>query len=218
MVIKSPFKDYYDYVANQYGGGDPKIVYPRTRLGYQTSFFVEVVRTPLTSLKRTLLWLRTDRRWAYLIIAGKAYLISQPATAYSDNLNSFRLEPLVDPVDDARPYWQRQRPKNIEYGKEYPELIDLCRKVGHPVFVVLDVWHGGKSEPIRMEISHQCPILQNLGIPSLIPATQMYQDLSYFVGNLMKNSPDVKPPVELSNTQKIIKAGFDLVKSFRHRT
>jgi hypothetical protein len=23
MVIKSPFKDYYDFVANQYGGGDP---------------------------------------------------------------------------------------------------------------------------------------------------------------------------------------------------
>jgi hypothetical protein len=53
--------------------------------------------------------------------------------------------------------------------------------------------------------------------PSLISPQQMYQDLAMFMGNRMKDTPDVQPPVELNNRQKIVKAGFDLIQSFRHR-
>jgi hypothetical protein len=54
-------------------------------------------------------------------------------------------------------------------------------------------------------------------MPALIPATQMYQELSYFMGNTIKEHPDTEPPVEVSNNCKIINAGFDLKQSFRHR-
>jgi hypothetical protein len=54
-------------------------------------------------------------------------------------------------------------------------------------------------------------------MPAFVPATEMYQNLAYFMGNLMNVSPDKAPPVEVSNNQKILKSGFDLVKSFRHR-
>ena len=43
----------------------------------------------------------------------------------------------------------------------------------------------------------------------------MYQEISYFIGNTMNESPDIKPPVEISNKDKISKAGFDLKNSFR---
>jgi len=29
MKIISPFKDYYDWIAGKYGGGDPRMVYTR---------------------------------------------------------------------------------------------------------------------------------------------------------------------------------------------
>ena len=32
MKIISPFKDYYDWVAGKYGGGDPRLVYKRTKI------------------------------------------------------------------------------------------------------------------------------------------------------------------------------------------
>lgn len=219
MVIKSTFKDYYDYVANQYGGGDPKIVYARTRLAspQEDSFFVETESIQLTSFRRWGYCGNPTERFAYLILAGKPYLLVRPASDLNDNINGYRVEsPEISSTRNEHrwPYW---RP-NIEFGKENASLIKLSQKIGHPVFVVLDIEHGWRSKLTEAKISSQCPILQNIGMPSLIPATQMYQDLSYFVGNLMKASPDVKPPVELSNKQKIIKAGFDLVKSFRHRT
>ena len=84
MVIKSPFKDYYDFVGNRYGGGDPRIVYERVRLSppsarggqiYETHKKVEVSEFSLPSpadFYRT--W---DYGWKYqlaglyLVIAGK---------------------------------------------------------------------------------------------------------------------------------------------------
>ena len=32
MKIISPFKDYYDWVAGKYGGGDARLVYKRTKI------------------------------------------------------------------------------------------------------------------------------------------------------------------------------------------
>jgi hypothetical protein len=38
------------------------------------------------------------------------------------------------------------------------------------------------------------------------------------MGNLMHNTPDINPPAVLSEKERIVKAGFDLKQSFRHRT
>jgi hypothetical protein len=85
-------------------------------------------------------------------------------------------------------------------------LVEWSRLLGAPVFTFDD-----------RDVDTNVPILAHIGMPALRSAEWMYQDLSYFVGNLLRESPDVKPPVEVSDKDKIVEHGFDLRQSFRHR-
>ena len=233
MVIKSPFQDYYDFVGNRYGGGDPRIVYERVRLSppsarggqiYETHKKVEVSEFSLPSpadFYRT--W---DYGWKYQLaglylgIAGKLYLIARPANSIEPvNPNTFRLQPLEPPefVQKNRWRWNWMRKHWPAFGSEFPCLIELSRLLKAPVFAIADVRRPWGPSRVTVTICGQCPILGAIGVPALIPPAQMYQDLAYFVGNTMKPVPDTQPPVEVSNREKILKAGFDLKQSFRHR-
>ena len=50
MKIKSNFKDYYDYIAHLYGGGDPKVTYPRVTPAGTDQFDIRVVNTETSPL------------------------------------------------------------------------------------------------------------------------------------------------------------------------
>jgi len=232
MVIKSPFKDYYDFVAHQYGGGDPKVVYVRKRIsplkdsGYESTIEVEMDgKFPLYRLEDLVEWKeRETKRVAYLIVAGKAYVLQKTAgrwaeSMYSDDVNTYRIQPLNYFEEFNKRHSRRWfvRHDYGELGKEYPFFVELSRKVKAPVFVIRSVERPFRSDKLAVTVAGQCPILQEIGMPALIPATQMYQELSYFMGNTIKEHPDTEPPVEVSNNCKIINAGFDLRQSFRHR-
>lgn len=226
-MIKSQFKDYYDFVANQYGGGDPRLVYARTRITpmvpgrpWEERLNIEIKGCKLIDPNRYrqyYLKQEPDLEYLYLVIAGKAYLLARPTNIYLDrqDLNTYKLR-VVNQADEKIPLWIRYN-RGIEFDKEYPFLIDLCRKVKAPVFVIVGIEYSGPNYEAVIQVCGRCPILGNLGIPALINPYQMYQELSMFMGNKMKDTPDTQPPVELDNKNKIIKAGFDLVKSFRHR-
>lgn len=223
MVIESKFKDYYDFVANQFGGGDPGVYYAR---GPVETAEVVVSRFPLV---RPLNYSHDgicshplEFNQLYLVVAGRLYLLSRPYTIDIpiDNISSYRLEywpePAVKPqVPRTRRYWWWHGRNHYEFGIERPYLVDLCRKVGAPVFAISDI--GVRSGEDVIKVCNQCPILQDVGMASAIPPFQMYQDIAYFVGNTMKERPDNEPPVEISNQEKILKAGFDMKQSFRHR-
>lgn len=220
MVIKSPFKDYYDFVAYQYGGGDPRLVYARNRITsvvpdkpWKESLTVEIEDCLLVDpFRYNRQWPNRQIDYLYLVITGKAYLLARPYSYLSkEDISTYRYS--VNP-DENIPLWRRHN--RIEFGKEYPFLVELCRKVKSPVFAISEVKYLSDRRA-DISICGQCPILGRLGIPALIDPYQMYQDISMFMGNKMKETPDTKPPVELSNKQKILKAGFDLVRSFRHR-
>jgi hypothetical protein len=228
MVIKSPFKDYYDFIANQYGGGDPRIVYERRMIGGLSETVPSLIRVDLpTSLPLgspefyfgTYDWSRrrdVTKRGMYLVIAGKLYLISRDTSWGHDyDPNSYRLEPLD--VVGGRYGWAYRDKDSPKFGQEYQSLIELSRKISAPVFAIRRIQGMWREQKSSVFICNRCPILKDIGVPSLITAFQMYQDLSYFMGNTMKVSPDINPPVEVSNKEKILKAGFDLSQSFRHR-
>lgn len=223
MVIRSRFKDYYDFVANQYGGGDPKVVYARGNFAPvppKLLVSVEVKNCPLLDPSEYHRYSsRTEQQLdcLYLIVTGKAYLLTRKASI--DNKNSINTYKVRSPEEKQNiPAWRQPR-FGVELGKEYEFLIEISRKIQAPVFVIEKVtWNYG-SYRLNGEviICEQCPILGSVGMPSLIDPYQMYQDISMFVGNQLKVPTDTQPPVQLSNKQKILKAGFDLVKSFRHR-
>ena len=219
MKINSPFKDYYDFVAYKYGGGDPRVVYPRQRVAHAIDVNIEIENCGLTDPRTYERCSNHESHYMYLVIAGKAFLITSPVQkTYSYktdyDLSTYRIMQ-VDFKPEERG-WIRHR-QEIEFGKEYPFLIDLSRKVGAPVFVISAIEYQSEWKKATVTVCGQYPVLGRLGVPAMISPEQMYADLSMFVGNKMRDTPDTKPPVELSNKKKIEKAGFDLRQSFRHR-
>lgn len=222
MRISSKFRDYYDFVADQFGGGDPRVTYARTRLTKMDPKNPEageiIVEVPhwgeLPEPNHRGYFNRNDWwEFRYLIVVGRAYLLARPNTfLYNGDINSFQI---TDPPQDRKysTYWRRD---SFEFGVEHEFLVELSRAVKHPVFVINKLeWR--KQGKTLVHVDGQCPVLGRMGMAKRIDPYQMYQELAMFVGNKMRETPDTKPPVELDNKQKIVKAGFDLKKSFRHR-
>lgn len=223
MIIKSKFKDYYDFVANQYGGGDPKVLYLRDRISPatpsgETSKLFTVDEFPIYDPAS---WPPNYANYhlAYLIVVGKAYLLSRSATCWPSDVNKYKIcEPAKVIESQKRRLRGFARPRTVfEFRTEYPFLIHLSRLVGAPVFVIDRVQSPWRSGQFEVHVCGQCPILEEIGFPAIARPQQVYQDLAYFMGNTMKPHPDTDPPLEVSNTEKILKAGFDLKQSFRHR-
>jgi hypothetical protein len=231
VVIQSPFKDYYDFVANQFGGGDPRIVYVRKRLTpqknngnkiYESNFEIEIEGgSPLVDLTSWFCGDQQETQTVFLVVAAKLYRMTQPKNgmyrSYFTNVNNYKVQSPEETAEDIKKRRYRWARHSFTYGIEQPFLVDLSRQIQAPVFVVREAHGLWKSLKTCITIAGQCPILQVVGMPTLIPPTRMYQDLAYFVGNTLHNTPEQQPPVEVTNEQKILKAGFDLKQSFRQR-
>ena len=89
--------------------------------------------------------------------------------------------------------------------KESHLLLKVSRELQQPAFIIRG----------RELIEGKLPRLGELGFAALFSAEQMYQNLSYFVGNYLRESADLKPPVTISDRDRILQHGFDLKKSFR---
>lgn len=115
--------------------------------------------------------------------------------------------------------------KNKDKYKPRPDLhqssylIELSRKIGHPVFFINSEVETKDGAHWTVTIDGECPILSNLGVAHWYPADQLYQDISYFISNQMQDSPDTMPSPNPGQTdrEKIISHGMDPKISFRHR-
>jgi hypothetical protein len=211
MKIKSKFKDYYDYVAHAYGWSDEKITYVRDRFPYVEdikSFFINfggAILNPPNKFSRDTMG--HDFKW--VIVAGRYYLIISPE--YKDEWVLYSSKhPLANRlVGNSRMY----------IGQEDNNLIELSRILKAPVFCVKGTNYNWRAKRIDIEVGYDIPNLGELGFASIIPPEQMYQDIYYFMGNVIHISPDMMPEPNpaMTDKERIISHGFDLKASFRHR-
>lgn len=216
MKIISKNKDYYDWVADIYGGGDPLVVYDRRQhnLGPEDS---------IPGLE-----LSTSSTYFYLPCKGAdigiCSLCSEPYYVIRENCESpWRLLLSAnDPTFKKRIAEECSPGQNLDrillrYQKELdkedhspsPKLLKLSREINRPVFIIKR--HADSS----LKVLDKIPNLGELGFASVIQPQQMYQKLAYFIGNLLHESPDLAPPVQVSDKDKIRQYGFDLKTSFR---
>jgi len=95
------------------------------------------------------------------------------------------------------------------------------RVVGAPVFMI-DGIHWGydsqhRKQPI-IKVSPEIPITRDYGVPAVCSAEQMWQSVEHVITSVLKKSPDLEPPLKISNDEKIIAAGFDIKTSFRGKS
>lgn len=219
MKIISPFKDYYDWIAGKYGGGDPRLIYKRTKIQGQD----------------------TKDRVIYDIVSGRSYELSSlnanryrlGKSTYSFNILIFcGRQYLVVKIDGATnilseekhpDLWQMLnktskgitslllKSTSIDFylGKQTQFAENLCKQYDQPVLLIIN--------GLGAVVDDRIPVLQDVGFASIMSAEQCYQEISHFLGNVLRESPDTKPPVEIDDKYKIIGAGFDTKTSFRHR-
>lgn len=228
MIIKSTFKDYYDFIAHKYGGGDPKIFYPRIRLvqrdkvyGYDPGLPAPEMNSKFPNLPYT-----TSRfnigapfEFKWIAIVGKFYLLVRehkedlPEEVYVENKWGLLVEgkyPKLDKVLFRRSRTLGKSTYESYVGYPSKELVLLSRRLKAPVF--------GFQYGTAM-VEGDIPILGDVGIASIISPEQMYQDISYFMGNIINEVPDLQPAGKppMTDKEKIISHGLDIKASFRHR-
>ena len=227
MRIKSDFKDYYDFQATIYGV-DKSITYNRKRivdLDIRDSRFGRDIIEENLKIDTVNGWgyipdpygwgYKLDDRFEFhlLVVGDKVFLVSYEFDIYKGY--SYRL------VDENHPsYIKFNTIRNLVDNPHYlfgPDVTTkLCREVEHPVFIVSST--GGNRNQDVIVVQARCPVLKDIqGLAAKYPPEQIYQDLSYFLTNKMKNSPDESPISVLTDKEKIIQHGMDVKQSFRHR-
>ena len=216
MIIQSKIKDYYDYVGHVYGA-DPLVIYERKPLtalndaGYRPNLNVEFkIDFRLPEYRR---W-DGPFRYSYkaLVVMDTAYLLQRDE--FKD-----RNYKLYDWDNDPQKLNRRYLNFYFDnYTREYPDskprecVIGLTKLVGQPIFIINSI---GRDNFISIEAN--IPILTNYGFAKIAPETKMFQDLTYYIGNTMKTSPDTSPPAVVDSIVRLEQRGFDKKTSFRHR-
>lgn len=234
MKIISKFKDYYDHFSNIHGTDD-KIVYLRQDgKAKETCVKVDKSNIKVVIGQQNKLINSNTYYFQYLVVCGKLYLLTSAYPQTFPNLPyTFKLI-TNDEFKHVRSRvfsksWINQLKEEDLIGYQDDFLIELSKIVGLPVFTYKVIFNyddevkglpnGAKidSNKVYLKINETCPNLSEMGLTKHYPADQLYQDISYFISNILNESADTNPPVELGDDCKIVKHGFDLKKSFRHR-
>lgn len=225
MRIQSKFRDYYDFISHRYGQ-DPQIVYERKPLTVTS-----VPASALDSEARAAIGIPDVRRrvvdadrWycGASIVAGRyVFPFLRRCAARGDRWemadedNPAHRKALTEEWQDKlgkRRWWRRSDRGPLVPTRTPPEepLYRVIRAVGVPVFAVTEMRWG------ELLLSERVPVLADHGIPALVSAEQMWQNLFHVLSNVLRTSPDKEPPCTVGNEDRIEAAGFDLRSSFRH--
>lgn len=190
MKIRSQFKDYYDYIAHIYGGGDPSQLYKR---GEFESEGIHVSRQIWPSNRR-------NENYSYVVVAGRLFFFKE-TTTYP---KSYQLI--------GKDEWEKLLGKSYYHGIKKDWAHDMCLKLKQPVFELFSN-KGCFDDGWLQYANNLIPILKDRGIDKFIPPEQCYQEIAYCFGEI--NNKEVL--TKMGNDDKIESHGFDLKQSFRHR-
>lgn len=228
MKIISKYKDYYDYLANMYGV-DNSIVYNRKDINEPTACgFIHTKEITVKNSKQFYLNFGKsldDTPSLWLIVLGKPY----PLVDVSSDLSINPEYEIINKNTDKKygkfyDYNSRGNKINTSLitkaGQTQDWLVELSKEIEHPVFILNRNRYSEYNIVNNISIEGRYTPLKDIkGFSAVYPVEQFYQDLSYFLGNVMKDCPDTQPAgrPELTDKDKILSHGFDLKKSFRHR-
>ena len=226
MRIVSSYKDYYDYISQHYGF-DPDVLYLRRPIDIQKIPESVPCKTTLNALNLTYEDLKLPSQpssvfnatctetFSFLFCAGTLYLlVGKSGGVDYDVFTPEKYPKLINHII-RKGTWQ-EYPLSDYTGMAFPKLNAIAKILNQPVFIISsDTTLSGGRRIYR--INTHIPVLAQLGFAPLIPPSNMYQNIYSFILNVLRDSPDIQPPIEVSNNVKILQHGFDLDKSFRHR-
>ncbi len=243
MRIKANFKDYYDYLSRLHGE-DPQTIYVRLpRKGdvvpqqryvrgkfvmvdvEQSSFAVPAVNgLPVFHAKED--WERDGWQVQTIYVCGVAYAVIQ-YTAPSRWVYPNGMAPAVEEkhgVDIPPTVFDLDHPFMGPYGQWFERLMpikhraidELHKLTKMPVFRLASTRNWGDK---TFHVDIHTPCLADFNFGKVLPAEKVWQDIQYYINNMINESPDMAPPPRPPQTdkEKLMAHGFDKRWSFRHR-
>jgi len=225
MKIISSFKDCYDWVPTMYGGGDPGLVYVRNSIPGGEHGFIRVEYNSYISL-----FSRYELEgycFKTLFFCGK--LLPLITTNIRDNIdyklfvrNYSQFKEVEQKVQNNTTFWRDHLRLYLRNQLDIPykdlkvdsHAVSIAKQIQQPVFVIQSIHSFNKK--YMVVIQDKIPNLSEIGFASYLSPQLIYQEIEHFMGNVIKESPDSCPPVQVSDKQRIIQKGFDLKRSFRH--
>lgn len=218
MHIKSRFKDYYDYVAHAYGGGDKRVTYVRERIPTELTsvtfgrdeikFGMDIPDLNVRLFKGRISWLVVNGKVYTLFVERNDDHSYEPPKLITEENFGGRTAELFQ---YANLRWERYQNRDSVWAAE------ISRRIKQPVFVIDSFHYGWTSGTTTFDIQENIPILQNLQFTKFYGPEQLYQEIAYYISNKMVDSPDLVVNNNMTDKEKIVQHGFDYKQSFRHR-
>ena len=199
MKILSRFKDYYDYLAHQYGI-DEKVIFKRDSFS-ETKFNFDL------KVPNVRAFITAEVSFAYLVVNGLGYIIYNKRDGRATKVYFYG-----DDIDLDKKLKQYNKPRLIQpnyVAFNLPNVDELVRMVGSPTFIITEF---NTYEVGTVRIAKKAPNLGDLGFAKYKDAYTMYQETACYIGKVFGS---VEPPIQISDKDRIVAHGFDLKTSFR---
>ena len=195
MKIRSNFVDYYDYLSHVYGA-DEKVFFNRIDTGGYAHDHIGNTMPYINVRDR---WRENDPFYYGLAVCGRYWML------YSDDSIHY-----LNPKSKYQVWMKQHNYFSYRYQRLYGAIYDVSRAIKTPIFLFTV---SGK----RINVIEFAPKLMLTGFPEIMPAEQLYQDLAYYIANVIEDGIDLRPPTEIADIDKVVQYGFDKKQSFRHR-
>jgi hypothetical protein len=244
MRIISKWRDYYDHVQKDMGGGDPKVLYFRDivipdRIWEDSTHTAQDERVPSAMTfhlpDEISTWrnaVKHTHRFQALIVLGKLYFlewigvpdvrsITGAYTAVKDWHVTER--PIYNDHMGSIRAWVVMEERDPYRRTRRPdtrkiENLDVIPQ-GQFSRNLVSLSRHVKAPVFRvddtMHVQGRCPNLGELGFVQYYSAQQLYQELAMFLTNVLVPYRD--PPSRMTDIEKVSAHGFDRKQSFRHR-
>lgn len=212
MRLISKFKDYYDHGIAY--GVDPNIIFDRKRCQVFSSTY-DQLKIPNNMWRYGLL--KSGHYIGYLGFCGYIY----PYIYHQTNL-SYNKDTVIVWWDNSNLDWLDSR--YVKYTKNYIEILkeffkpikiedDIFIEIKSPIFTTqlkYAEYVPGEKKFGEMNITVN-PSLKDIGFQKVKNTVDCFNEISMYIGNVLNKGKEI---IEVSNKEKIVKAGFDN-KSFR---
>jgi hypothetical protein len=221
--------DYYDHIAKIYGE-DPLLIF-KQKMELEETIFTVNEPFPIENLR----YINSGRHLStfiddyIIVVCGVAYYVRCekqnglgqygymfPTEIFSvltkeeflnllHNLNSskdisrFVLDELISLINCC-----------YEYNSKWEFFHEL---VDSPIFIIQGMDYQRKKNNYVVGFKKETVLLGDIGFSKIKSPLDMFLEMSTFISK----SKSQEPPVTLDNNEKIVKSGFDLKQSFRHR-
>lgn len=229
MKIISNFKDFYDYISTYYGL-DESIIYKRTSFNKKdfkepvkmtdvffderinTVYFIEISDEQRKLFSSSI----KNQSVKYIIANGKKYGFIKYKNKWQ-----YLTQDLYDSIEVESPKYTSiftsEKRGIVSNGKRIELLDDISKRVNAPIFECFISNAVYSRDKWYLAVFEHIPVLKELGFEKIVDVQQFYQELEHYIANVLRDNPDTKPPVLISDKDLIEAKGFDKKISFRKR-